>query len=151
MRGSMSLTSHTPRAALLALCAILLAALFAAPADAKRKHQRAGKPATSYQSTVKVCPGAREVPSAATVSGAQAATLCLVNNERLTRGLRALRANARLTQAARDHSADMVTNHYFAHRSPSGRTLISRITRRGYLSDARGWMVGENIACGSGA
>lgn len=78
------------------------------------------------------------------------ATLCLLNTERRARGLRRLRLNPRLARAALGHSKDMVRRSYFAHDSRSGATFMDRIRRRGYLSGASRWTVGENIAWGAG-
>lgn len=77
-------------------------------------------------------------------------TVCLLNRERTSRGLRPLRVNHRLSAAARRHTNDMVRRRYFAHDSRSDGTSIGRIRRSGYLSGARSWMVGENLAWGSG-
>ena len=79
------------------------------------------------------------------------ATVCLINLARAHRGLRPLRLNGRLTLAARRHSNDMVRRGYFSHWSLSGSTPLSRIRRTGYLRGARRYLVGENIAWGSGA
>lgn len=79
-----------------------------------------------------------------------ASTVCLLNRERSSRGLRPLRVNRRLSAAARRHTNDMVRRRYFAHDSRSDGSSIDRIRRAGYLSGARSWMVGENLAWGSG-
>jgi uncharacterized protein YkwD len=77
-------------------------------------------------------------------------TVCLLNKERTKRGLRKLRLNHRLSVAARAHTLDMVRRHYFAHVSKSGRDVVDRLRSTGYLSHTRSWMVGENLAWGSG-
>lgn len=78
------------------------------------------------------------------------ATLCLLNAERQTRGLRALQRNARLGRAAVGHSRDMVRRSYFAHDSRSGATFVDRIKRAGYKRGPRGSVLGENLAWGGG-
>ena len=78
------------------------------------------------------------------------ATVCLVNGERAERGLRPLRVNRRLSRAARVHARDMVRRDYFAHDSLSGDSFVDRIRRAGYLRGPRAWVVGENLAWGSG-
>lgn len=78
------------------------------------------------------------------------ATLCTINAERASRGLGALRLNKRLSAAATAHAADMDTRNYFAHDSIGGSSFVDRIRRAGYLTGARSWTVGENLAWGSG-
>jgi uncharacterized protein YkwD len=78
------------------------------------------------------------------------ATLCVLNAERKRRHLRPLRINRRLSAAARRHSRAMARKRFFSHTSPSGATFVDRIRRTGYLSGARSWHIGENIAYGSG-
>ena len=77
-------------------------------------------------------------------------TVCLLNVERTSRGLRALRVNGRLSAAAQQHTSDMVRRRYFSHTSRSGSDMSDRIRGNGYLSGARSWMIGENLAWGSG-
>lgn len=77
-------------------------------------------------------------------------TVCLLNKQRKARGLRELRLNPRLSSAARFHSRDMVAKRYFDHVSRGGKDVVDRITRTGYLSRVRSWIVGENLAWGSG-
>ena len=77
-------------------------------------------------------------------------TLCLLNAERGQRGLRPLRLNRRLARAARGHASDMARRDYFSHDSLSGASFVDRIRRTGYLRGPRAWIVGENLAWGSG-
>jgi len=78
------------------------------------------------------------------------ATLCLLNRERTKRGLHKLRLNKRLASAARSHTLDMIRKRYFDHVSKSGKDVVDRLRATGYLSHVRSWMVGENLAWGSG-
>ncbi len=78
------------------------------------------------------------------------ATLCVLNAERVRHKLRPLRLNRKLGAAARRHSRAMARKRFFSHTSPNGATFIDRIRRTGYLSGARRWHIGENIAYGSG-
>jgi uncharacterized protein YkwD len=95
------------------------------------------------------CVGSAAVPSdGAGRVQATRAVLCLVNRERTTRGLRALRPSGQLSGAARAHSADMVTRGYFAHDSPGGDTLTVRLQRSGYAASHPGYDVGEALAWG---
>ena len=95
------------------------------------------------------CAAGDLLPSAAPAK-ARSATLCLLNQERTARGLHRLRPNRLLAVAALRHSRDMVRHRYFAHDSRNGRTFDARIKATGYLSGARGWTVGENLAWGAG-
>ena len=67
----------------------------------------------------------------------------LVNQERTSRGLRALTLNSRLTEVARLKSADMRDNHYFGHNSPTYGTPAQMLARFGISG-----YVAENIAAG---
>ena len=78
------------------------------------------------------------------------AVLCLLNQERTRRGLPRLRMNERLSLAADRHSRDMVRRGFFSHDSLGGASFVDRIRRTGYLSSARSWTVGENLAWGTG-
>jgi uncharacterized protein YkwD len=97
------------------------------------------------------CADADLMPAAGNTLALSNATLCLLNEERASRGLKPLSSNSKLRRAAQSHSLQMVRNRFFDHVSPGGSTLISRI-RRGttYLSGARKWALGENIAWGCG-
>jgi uncharacterized protein YkwD len=97
--------------------------------------------------SARACTGAAAAvrPASASLASAEGATLCLVNQERQRRGLRPLRANARLRAAARDHSRDMVRRGYFEHGA-----FDRRIARRGYAGGRSIWTLGENIAWGTG-
>ena len=90
------------------------------------------------------CANADANPNHIPLDAAEQATLCLLNAERRARGLRPLRENARLTAASQRHARAMVAGRYFAHGNFVGRIRSAR-----YLSGARSWTVGENIAWGS--
>ncbi len=94
--------------------------------------------------------------SAANASASQAskralvrATLCVLNNARARHNIRPLRLNRKLSRAARRHSRAMARHRFFSHNSRGGADFVERIRRTGYLSGARSWYVGENIAYGS--
>jgi uncharacterized protein YkwD len=80
---------------------------------------------------------------------AGAATVCLVNRQRTSRGLPALRENTLLSEASLEHSQDMVKLGYFEHTAADGRTVSDRLRAVGF---GRGVNVsaGENIAYGVG-
>jgi uncharacterized protein YkwD len=116
-----------------ALLAIALVALSCAPAQAARH-----------------CPGADDVPFPQVSDADISALQCVVNRERERRGLRRLDRTRSLDRASAQHSSDMAQNDYFDHRSPGGSTPAERARSAGYLSGARSWRVGENLAWGTG-
>ena len=90
------------------------------------------------------CPDENANPNSIGVLKAKAATLCLLNNDRRAHGLRPLKLNHKLSIAARSHARSMAARNFFAHGDFVGRIRAAR-----YLSGARSWTVGENIAWGS--
>jgi uncharacterized protein YkwD len=94
------------------------------------------------------CAGAQLRPTPSNIALVQAATLCLVNRERSSRGEVALRLDPRMQQAAEGHSASMAANDYFDHVGPGG-TPLSRLRRAGYISPRAGYEIGENIGWGT--
>jgi uncharacterized protein YkwD len=75
-------------------------------------------------------------------TAAEQRMLALVNNERTQRGLVALVMDAKLTQVARQHSQEMLQQHYFAHDSPELGSPFDRMAAAGI----RYRIAGENIA-----
>jgi uncharacterized protein YkwD len=96
------------------------------------------------------CTGADVKPTHANVRLVRHATLCLLNVQRRSHGLRALRGNRRLRHAASPYAHLMATHDFFSHQTASS-TPLSRIRRTGYLRGARRWTVGENLAWGTGS
>lgn len=96
------------------------------------------------------CGATSVVPAAENLGAVERATVCLINAERGRRNLRPLSNNSRLSRAADRHAADMVDNRYFAHDSRNGRSFSDRIRATGYLSRVGSWVIGENLAWGSG-
>jgi uncharacterized protein YkwD len=90
------------------------------------------------------CANANANPNDVTLSQARQATLCLLNNERRQRGIRALKDNRSLDLASQRHANDMSRHNYFDHGDFVGRIKSAR-----YLRGARGYTLGENIAWGS--
>jgi uncharacterized protein YkwD len=81
---------------------------------------------------------------------ADTATLQAINGARAERGVPPVRADARLAQAARGHSREMVARSYFDHVSPAGSDLRSRVAGTGWLRGRPDWALGEDIAWGTG-
>jgi uncharacterized protein YkwD len=96
-----------------------------------------------------VCAGANLHPSAANVLQADAATLCLVNQVRLARGLRPLRANRELGRVARSQVTSMVSHDYFADVRPTGQTPLSLVAVTRYPAHSAEFSIGQNIAWGT--
>jgi uncharacterized protein YkwD len=80
-----------------------------------------------------------------TVDARAAAVLVNVNQVRRAHGLRALRASARLTAAAAEHSREMAARGYFQHASFDGTAFWQRIQRFYSRHGYRTWSVGENL------
>lgn len=86
----------------------------------------------------------------ASLDTAGAATICLLNEIRADRGLAPLRSGDRLQDAARGHAADMARRNYFSHVSLNGDTLTDRLRAAGVVRASASYLVGENLAWGSG-
>lgn len=97
------------------------------------------------------CAHADALGGQATVDDFEASTLCLMNAQRVAYGLRPLRAQSRLALAAASFANEMVSGKFFAHQSPKGSTPLSRIKATRYMRKTISWMVGENIAWGTGS
>jgi uncharacterized protein YkwD len=107
-----------------------------------------GMPAGAAASSCAADTGTTETMTLATVRGD---TRCLLNRERAAHGVRALTSDRRLTGSARRHSRRMVVNQFFAHDSLSGRHFSERIAASGWMDGRASWIVGENLAWGTGA
>jgi uncharacterized protein YkwD len=79
---------------------------------------------------------------ATALTSTEAGLLASVNHTRAAHGLHSLSIDPTLVRAARSHSLDMLRHDYFAHGS-----FLSRMIS----FDARGPVVGENLAWGAGA
>ena len=95
------------------------------------------------------CPGATGIPTSANIASEDDAIVCLINRERASRGLHALRGDADLTQAARRQASDMVRRSYFSHVTPGGANFGDRIRAAGY-GHGQGWRAGEALGWGTG-
>jgi uncharacterized protein YkwD len=96
--------------------------------------------------------GVAAAPASAVRGDAQLQSLILkdVNAVRRSRGLPALRDNAALDAAAREHTDEMASHGYFSHSSLDGSSFATRITL--YYGRGRGWMhAGENLFWAQGA
>jgi len=74
-----------------------------------------------------------------------------VNAERAALGLPPLSENPQLDAAATGMAQRIVTDHFFSHDTPDGKNVVERIEPTGYIPNSADWVVGENLAWGSGA
>jgi uncharacterized protein YkwD len=106
----------------------------------------------AHSSTHHGCAHTQLTPTAQNIKLIRAATLCLINHERVSRGERPLRANRRLRRAAQAHTNSMAFSDYFEHvggGGSGGGTPLARIRNAGYISSRVGYEIGENIAWGT--
>ena len=132
----MSLTLRTALAALLIALAVIPATSVAAAGTAP---------------AVQECADADLEASPVNLRRIRAAVVCLHNRIRARHHLPLLRENKRLRRAARGHSRDMVADRYFEHTTPEGTTMADRIVRAKYVGWDEGWLLGENLAWGTGS
>jgi uncharacterized protein YkwD len=92
------------------------------------------------------CANAGADPSAVSIGKLQTATLCLLNEQRRSHGVKALRENDKLDLASIRYAQLMAKRNIFEHGD-----FVGRIRAAKYLSGARSWRVGENIAWGTGS
>jgi uncharacterized protein YkwD len=97
------------------------------------------------------CADADMQPTTANLSQAADVVLCLMNAMRQNSGVPDLKLQAQLTAASVAHSQDMVDHKYFAHDSLDGRDVVARLTNAKYIPADAEWVIGENLAWGSGA
>lgn len=130
---------------------VSLPGLHVLPSSSNGKDTRQPKASTSLARTAQACEGADEVPTMANLAVARQATLCLLNQQRTARGLRALRSNDRLSAAALWFSGVMVQVGFFDHRAPDGSLPVTRARRVGYIKPRYYWRIAENVGFGQQA
>jgi len=126
-----------------------------------RRHSRAVRPhhlARRHISTHSIptaansdtCPNANLKPDQNNVESIRAATLCLINRERVGHGENPLQPNRQLQRAAQSHTEDMAFGDYFEHVGSKGDTPLDRMRAAGYIYSSQiGYEVGENIGWGT--
>ena len=131
---------------LLALLGLIFLALLVPGTSSARRDQRRPRPFKGHHRhhharvAEPVCADADTPPTAASAAAMRRAVLCLVNRERTSRGLPALRAKRALSASAQRWTNSMVSSGFFSH----GADFSSRISAAGYV-----WVyAGENIASG---
>ena len=135
--------SHTLRTALITLLTALLLVPATGAAEAKKHRLKA--------TVAQDCADADLEATADNLPQIRAAILCLHNQIRAENDLPALRENKKLRKAALGHSRDMVKDTYFEHTTPEGVTMVDRILRTKYVREDDGWVLGENLAWGTGS
>lgn len=109
-------------------------------------------PSTSATGALSVgCnPTADVLPSILSKRNARGAVECLINLHRTRAGLKPLRRNRRLSEAAQRHTRRMRAS-CFGHQCSGERSLKARLRAVGYLNKRlRSYYYSENIAWGSG-
>ena len=114
-------------------------------------HRRGNAPRRDGVGAGAACPNPDLAPSAESLPAMTDATLCLLNGERADHGLGPLAPNDKLAAAATAYSQDMVAGSYFSHTGRDGSGVLDRIQRSGYLPRDAGWVLGENLAWGTGS
>jgi uncharacterized protein YkwD len=79
------------------------------------------------------------------VAALDAGVLGRLNAIRVAHGLRPLRLNPRLSEAAAFHSHELAADGYFSHDSPDGTAFWKRIERWYTPAQSGTWSVGENL------
>lgn len=129
------------------ILSVLTAALVAGAVFALVLEPASVRAESSYNGYVKACNGKKVY-----LRPAEKRTLQLHNRARVKRDIPRLCIQQQLLRAARKHSADMIRNDYFSHRSQDGTTFAQRVKREGYTPRGMSvYRIGENIAFGSGA
>ncbi len=97
------------------------------------------------------CKGMSLQPARANLARVTAATLCLIEQERLAYRLEPLRSNDSLRRISTKQAGEMVIGEYFGDNSLSGWTPMQRIEASAYAARARSLSAAQNIGWGSGA
>jgi uncharacterized protein YkwD len=131
------------------VAALVALAVLVAPAGGQADGGTAAAKARAKVASER-CESADALPGQVSVTDARDAVLCLMNAQRTARGLKRLRAQPDLAEAAGRFARQMVRDRFFDHTSPGGSTMVSRIKATSYMRDAVRWTVGENLAWGTG-
>src|SRR4051794_2555118 len=85
-----------------------------------------------------------DVASSATIAANESTMVSLLNRDRTSHGLVAVRTDSRLMAVARARSADMVAHHYFSRTQPDGRNVFDLLSQRGIAWYAAGEIIAWN-------
>jgi uncharacterized protein YkwD len=121
------------------------------PSALKRSLLSAVAASAAVPATAAACPAEDLQPTESAELGAyERSVVCLINQERTSRGRVPVRGHGRLALAATRHARDMVRRSYFSHVSPNGTRMAQRLRSARYMIGARRWQVGEILAWGAG-
>jgi uncharacterized protein YkwD len=76
--------------------------------------------------------------------------LTAINKTRRAHGLKRVFIDPSLRTVAQRHTNDMLWRSYFAHTSPTGSTLYTRVANSSFLRWGQ-WWAGETLAWGTGS
>jgi len=126
-------------------------AFLAALAAAALLLAMAGSPAAPAASADACQRWGDQQPQKIATGQARKATLCFVNRERASRGIRKLDRSKKLQRAAQKHTDEMRGTGCFSHECPGEGSLTDRLENLNYLTGGlTQWMYAENVAWGAG-
>jgi uncharacterized protein YkwD len=118
--------------------------------SAKAAPQVAAPAAPPTEATASLtCANTNLIPTSANIPQVEAATLCLINQQRVLHHEHPLRDNADLDNAATQSSQDMVADNYYGDTTPAGNTAMDRVQASGYVPRGYEYAEGENIDLGA--
>jgi uncharacterized protein YkwD len=106
--------------------------------------------AASAPAAFAACAGSDLAPAGAVPPDYVATTLCLINAQRAEHGLGVVSHDGILDGASMAYAQRMVAESYFGHVAPDGADLADRLYTARYMSPDDKWIVGENLAWGTG-
>ena len=115
-----------------AACAVLAALVFALPTAASARG----------------CRHAGAQAGSATPAQLAHATVCLLNRQRVARGMRPLYADSSLATAAQRYVEYMVSTDHFAHLDEAGNDVVDRVLGADPSLAGRWRLMGENLGWG---
>jgi uncharacterized protein YkwD len=107
--------------------------------------------ASAFTVTGSSCRNTHLLPTSSDLPAVVAATVCLIDRERLADHLLPLRSNSSLQAVAAGQSQEMVLGDYFGDDSRSGQTPLQRIAATRYLRRAAQISTAQNIGWGTRA
>jgi len=131
----MQRSQSVPFPVVIAAALLTAALLMLGPATAKSKASSCGGDQPAYSMSNKE---------------ASKATLCLLNEERASRGMKPMHFDKKQQKAANRHNRVMIKQNCFSHQCPGEKDMVGRSAAAGYLPCTCTWGVAENLAWGEG-